>query len=681
MWFHFFIAIIVGVIFTYLPGVLTARALGAPRVTSAQIAPILSLPAYCIVAAIVSALGIQCNWAIVFFPVALVSVAAAVISAVKVRSHKSNGAEKERADSEDSPKPPLPRGLIAVSYVVIGILATCFIFLIPMGDPSLAPQSFDNCYHLNLPIAFVESGNWSMFPADIYRDIRATTTPPVAASFYPAELHTMCAMLISALGVPTQVAQSAMITIATAAIFPLSIHALLEASFPSKPWVPVFGIVTALVVVAIPWQLIIQWPLPPNAFSFALVPTVAACFIALFAKHTKGERAAICLVFLAGLAALAFAQPNGVFTLAGLLAPFLVFQASQGFGSEKLRARFAIKPRLRIASAFICAFAIAGIWTLCFILPPLHNVVWYMHEPLLGKAEALVRGLTLNYMSGTTHWIPAVFAIVGMLYTVKERRYLWITCAYFISLAVFVASSALAVDSFFRYFLSGFWYTDAYRTAGYAAITAIPLITLGLAALHEALAGLLKKARPSAATGSGGMASKAIAAALIAVFGVTTYPIIFDNTRDACNHWYHNPNLYPTDEQQFVEKAMQAIEPGALVLNDPFDGSSLAYSLNGLNVYNRELISYTEGAETKQSLLLRTSLKDIAERQDVRDTLKELGISYVIVLDNEKDGSVIETRYIPEHKNMWIGIDQADASEPYLSEVFREGDMLLLKVN
>lgn len=675
MWTQFFIAAVTGIVFIYLPGVLVSRLLGASLLSGAQIAPLFSLPAYCVVAAIASWAGVRCDWLVLFAPVMVVSTLAVTVRAILLRRRRGphtfwsfNGPQGE--------KRLLNPIAVACIYVVVGMLATGFIFLSPMGDPGLPPQSFDNCYHLNLPVAFVNSGNWSMFPADLYGDLRSFIEPPTNASFYPAGLHTLAAMLISALGVSSQMAQTAVLAIATALIFPLGMQAFLGAAFSDKPLVSIVGSVAVLVVVAVPWQLIIGWPLPPNALSCSLVPSVGACFIALFFKQLQEWRLAVAFAFIAGLASLTFAQPNGVFTLAGVLAPFLVYQAALGFGSAKLRAILGGRLSLRFASACLCAVAILAIWALCFAAPPLQSVVWYEHGSSFGKLEAVARVLTLNYMSGTPHWIPAFFVFIGMLYTLKERRYLWLTMSYLVSLMIFVAGSAFAVDSFFRYFLSGFWYTDAFRLASYSAITAIPLVALGLTVACEGLGALVRKMRSSLIQEAADMGAALV---LAMSFCLATYPFIFDDLRDMCRRFYNDPDLYSQEEQEFVEKAKWLIEPGALVLNDPFDGSALAYSLNGLNVYNRELIGYSSESESQQSKLLRTSLKNIANNKDVRDVVEELGVVYVLILDGDEGTS--GTRYFSDKRSEWSGIDEAVEVEPYLTELLHEGDMTLLRIN
>ncbi|MBE6473364.1 MAG: hypothetical protein E7Z99_07335 [Coriobacteriaceae bacterium] len=676
MWPQFYAAVLAGIVLIYLPGVLFSRALGASVVTSVRIAPLLSLPAYCILAALVSKMGVWCSWAVLFAPIVLLSAVAAIVREALVCREKGQRVSRWDIGSEGGGKMPLRRGIIAVLYVAFGVLATAFVFLIPMGDPGLAPQSYDNCYHLNLPVAFVSSGNWSMFPADLYADTRFETIPPVAVGFYPAELHTICAMLISSLGVQSQVAQAALLAITTSVIFPLGIHAFLDAAFPEEPWVSVFGIVSALVLIAAPWQLIIGWPLPPNVLSYALVPSAGACFITFFASQFARQRLIVAFVFVVGLAALALAQPNGVFALAGILAPFLVYQAGKGFASEKLQRSFSGRPVLRVVCACACAAIVVAIWTLCFVLPPLQSVVWYVHEPSFGVGEGVWRVLTLRYMSSMPHLVPAFFVLVGVVYTIIERRHLWLTFSYLFAQLAFIASSALPADSFFRYYLSGFWYTDAFRLAGYAALTAIPLIALGLFAAHRALRGVACMVRPLSAESAVGFGAALL---LVSAFGLTTYPVIFDDLRDGCKSFYNDPKLYTDDERAFVEKAKQLIEPGSLVLNDPFDGSALAYSLDGLNVYNRDLIGYMGENELQQSALLRTSLKDIEGNGQVQEAVADLGLSYVLVLDGDNGDS--ETRLIPQGRSAWAGIDEAKETPGYLTEVLRDGDMLLLKVN
>lgn len=88
--------------------------------------------------------------------------------------------------------------------------------------------------------------------------------------------------------------------------------------------------------------------------------------------------------------------------------------------------------------------------------------------------------------------------------------------------------------------------------------------------------------------------------------------------------------VYSAEEQRFVRKVLEMIPGGALVINQPHDGSAFAYGLDGLNTYFRHID--TEGT-TEQSRTIRDHLSDIATDSTVREAVRNSGAQYVLLLD------------------------------------------------
>lgn len=149
--------------------------------------------------------------------------------------------------------------------------------------------------------------------------------------------------------------------------------------------------------------------------------------------------------------------------------------------------------------------------------------------------------------------------------------------------------------------------------------------------------------------------------------------------------------VYSAPEHEFVEKVKKAIPDGALVINQPHDGSVFAYGLDGLNTYYRHIDLSTE---TPESLIVRSRLKDASNDEEVRRILDDLGASYVLQLDAGEGPSESEGSGSPEKdgQSVWLlqtnednwgdfsGINQITDETPGFEVVLADGDMRLYKI-
>jgi hypothetical protein len=123
----------------------------------------------------------------------------------------------------------------------------------------------------------------------------------------------------------------------------------------------------------------------------------------------------------------------------------------------------------------------------------------------------------------------------------------------------------------------------------------------------------------------------------------------------------------------------EVVGPDDLVINDPMDGSFLAYGYDGLRVYYRDFVGFGNG-ESGQSVLIRNGLADIATDDEVRTAVDEIGASYVLVLDQSgSDCSFINLRkdYRPV---MFEGISSITDDTPGFETVLSDGNMRLYRI-
>lgn len=97
------------------------------------------------------------------------------------------------------------------------------------------------------------------------------------------------------------------------------------------------------------------------------------------------------------------------------------------------------------------------------------------------------------YAESQSHLFLTVLVLLGIAKTLKDRRLRWLSVSYIAAFSFYVID--VATDGFVKQLLTGFWYTDYYRTGAMTALFAIPLAALGFAWLVKLGAGLLGKMR------------------------------------------------------------------------------------------------------------------------------------------------------------------------------------------
>ena len=180
---------------------------------------------------------------------------------------------------------------------------------------------------------------------------------------------------------------------------------------------------------------------------------------------------------------------------------------------------------------------------------------------------------------------------------------------------------------------AGYWYTDPERTAACAAIAAIPCASVGL---HQIIV-LMQRVFARFATRftriSIPVTTNVIALGVLLAFVQICYSPQQPFSSDASSMGFRTYDLntksilqnrtYFTDqEKNFVEEAKSTIPEDATVLNLPYDGSVLAFSVNDMqNLYYKT----TAGAnESSESELIRTNLCNIATNDDVNKAVNSI---------------------------------------------------------
>lgn len=676
MWLSFALAVIVCLVLLYLPGFLLCRGLGLSSLSAFATAPLVDVACYCLVGLAYARLGVFSTTLNVFLPVLALGAVLFILRFVK------RGGQVSVAGRGDW----LAMGLYAIVGLVLGI----YLFASALDMPYSIVSEYDNAFHLSVVRAFAESGVWSVLDVSKYMTPEDLAITPLGGNgFYPACWHIVCALVATLFDNSAALAENAVNFTIAAFVFPLSMAYLFMSIF-KKRRIVYLGSLTTLAFVSYPWTLFIWGPVLPNVFAYALMPVIIGLFIRIVDGVTeKWIKAPGLIVFLLGFVTLAFTQPNAVFFCIVFLTPYCVWRIWTL--PEDIVVRGHRISRKGAAVAFVALVIV--IWVVLVYAPFFHNLIFAESwRSELSIEQAVSNVFTLGFGWFSPQWILAVVVLIGIVFSLVHRRYLWITVAYLYFCIAYVL--CVATDGLLQLMLGGFWYADFYRLAACIAIVGVLVAAMGLEAVIELLERLLSKHRN---------AFYVCVAAMLMLFCFSNYapvvPIGGNEQGHTALRQYHDLMMQSNDhnnesahysgsKRDFVERVKELVPEDSLVVNLPDDGSAYAYGVNGLRVYYREYRSYVdepyespddETWETYESQHIRLGAADIANNEDVRQAFENIGADYVMLLDY---GDALHEQHTTPFFNpaLWTGLLSIRDDTPGFELVLSESDMRLYKV-
>lgn len=567
-------------------------------------------------------------------------------------------------------------------YIALGLILFCIVYVRYSAGTATVIQSYDNVFHYGVVRSLTQSGDWSLlhvtrYPVGAGQEY-ATFLP--SESFYPIAWHIVSALVVVLGGFGVPVATNAVNCVFVAMVFPSGVCALFERLFGDERRAVVTGAFVATALGAFPWSLLCSWPLLANLSSLCMVPCVLALFLRLTSDNIPRRERVVCLaLFVVCSGALAAAQPNSIFSCMVFLIPYCVSCIVSRLEVRRKRSGLWAKA-VRWA---LVAFVAASAWVALACLPPLQGVVQYYWEPISSIWQACVDFVLMAYPNQPAQLVCAALVIVGAVRLVCERHQRWLIVGYVLSGAVYVVSAGFG-DNVVKHVVSGFWYTDPYRTAATSALCALPLLAIGLEYMCGWAATLL--ARGAGARSSVGIVT--CVAALIAVINyLPSYEVRGVIQRETAFGSLENKAFglttmsdyatYSTSKQEFLGR-VRDIVGNDLVINQPFDGSLYAYSVDDLNVLYRIISGYGGKDEASWSPVIRDSLSEVSANKEVAEAVEGLGAKYVLIL--ERDVEHMGLFYTTFQDEDWTGILGINDSTPGFEVVLAEGDMRLYRI-
>lgn len=682
MWLSFLLCGVVGALLLYVPGFFVGKALRFSWMPALCIAPVFSLAIYEVLIELFAVLGIPCSWLSVFGVAALLGVGLCGVVA------------KRRSASLRIPAGFKKDLLVVVVYVAVGCAVCLYVFVASLDGADAFYNRHDMITHVNYVRSFAESGIWSSLHSSAFWGTGMDTASYTYAGFYPALWHSLVAMTISLTGAEVMVAINATNALVAGVVFPLAICAFIRALFPGNRRVLLCGAFVAPACTAFPWALFLKGPLYPNMLGNALLPSVLSVAVRppAFGKKESYGRLGYWTFGVASFVTLVFSQTNTLFSALVFLYPFLCHELHEAW-----KARICKQGKYRRwQSVLFIVACLALALVLSVVLnrvPFLSNVVNYENriEIYMGLTNASFSAFSFSFYDSMPDWALAICALVGAVYLVSRKR-TWLLVPALYMMALFVA--ARVFYGYPKLFFTGFWYSDPHRLAACAVIFLIPLAAVGLSLFVELCVCLLQKAPKASFEGAPARVTVVGTVAVILVFSLVNYFPNYEIQRKGVNEitafGYTKGMIarsYTTDgelafdrtEEQFLDKVKEVVPKGALIINQPNDGSMFAYGTDGLNLYYRNM---NTDEFTEDATVIREHLYQIADNEAVRQAVAAVGAKYVLQLDHglSYEEGVWMPQYSEKRAALWTGIDDITDDTPGFKVLLSESDMRLYEI-
>ena len=716
MWLEFFQSVVVIIALLYVPGVILLHASGMPKPWALVSAPLVSCALFFIEGEIFSALNIPIPLAVmVLIPLLIAALVNGYVFYVApkhkedLRGEKPNKSKAIRAGKQSTSSVPaficeeLPFWM-PLLYVAIGLLTVGFLFLPTLPSASSFVQGWDIVHHLDVTQAMIESQKYSSIHYDFYSTVEASITPwePGTSGFYPSGWNIIVALTTQLVSTTVTIAGNALNFVSAAIVFPLSICSVIAKVLPKHRIALISGAFVCLAFFVFPWSLLIYGPIFPNTVAFCVMPSIWWIFMQMTRSNTpKHDLIWLIVIFVLGLITLFILHSSTIFSSIVVLLPWSFAR----IGESKRRVVLFGKQIKPVTLAYVFFIFALVIWSVFYYVLIVRGVAlnfWWSAYSSLQDAILHALGMDfigLSYAGGelvSPQPVLSICVLVGAVWTFKHKQARWMVSAfmYLSILCIFI----ITFDVPLKGYLSGFWYTDPFRIAASCVIMAIPLAALGLATLAEAALETFASWREKTSQTQtkaqtcvfcNVWAKPLIAGAVIACVVVLNYVVPMPNLKSekpipaatafkqASEKAYGDHYILTSEELEFLRRVELTVPAGAVIANLPQDGSLWAYGTNDLHVLWRFPNGY-DASERPASAILRKRLNRIASDPEVLQTVRDLNVQYVLILNNVVDYSnAVTSTYKP---GTFRGITQITDTTPGFEVVLEEGSMRLYKI-
>jgi hypothetical protein len=455
---------------------------------------------------------------------------------------------------------------------------------------SLPVQNFDSVAHFSYVAKIYNEGFGAI----------AHLTPD--GQFYPPLFHLISALFMK-IGIANSVATAISFTwlFEACIIFPLGMTLFTRELFVySGKQIPIVAYlilpILATIFACYPYALLEQGTLYPYGFACGFIPYLLMCSLRLLKRiHGvfTGDSFTSLIVPLISCLALVivifFIQPRALFLYVIIFFPFALFWG------WRLRRKFK-KQILIVSLSFVGVSALAVGVLAVYVVKRLNKALLFHPEnwfPTILPTSTFPTGL-VDFVSGvptlstglalTNFWVLFVCIVISLIMSAMSRFECVKPLVMAYALIGIVYVNAIAGNNGFAKLISAPWYKNAYRVFVGMPIVVIPMFIIAIYIMQLYLA---KNMLPSRFLNAKIMSLVAIACIALALFNPTSAQMKEQIEKDASfDSAAGAPNSMLTQSKlDALSELEQATPSNALIIADPFNGSSFAYSM-----YNRKVV-------------------------------------------------------------------------------------------
>lgn len=514
---------------------------------------------------------------------------------------------------------------VPVAAVLIGGAMVARRLMQLIGQPDNFAQNFDNVFHLNAIRYILETGSASSLTL-------GQAQGEGALGLYPALWHSFAAMTVQLTGASVPLAENAVNIVAASVIWPLACVFLARKIFGNNPVITLAAGVLSAVQSAFPFMLIVWGPVFPTMLAVTMLPLLIGITVML----TRGSaldadqplRRSWWFALLLGLAGMSTAHMSAVNALLVFALPVILaawVRTARPLLRKPVNGRkLALFTVISVAGAAVAA----ALWM--YLRPGFYDH-W---GPTSTMGGSIGEALTNGPMGMPVNWLVTILAAAGMIHLFRIRQHRWLVVSYALAITLYVVDASVE-RGFLRNFLTGNWYQDTNRVAGFLPVFATVLGAVGAWAIVQwvmsfaaANTGRLhlnpgRYGRPLAAAA---LAAGTVGLALVGYFGpvqqyIQEKSMLYSLTEAS-------PLLTPA-ELELVEQLDEYVPEDSVIAVNPWNGSSMAYALNGREVLTPHLFAPADPERVLISAELDTFSPEVCA------AVEDKNVDYVLDFGNQ----------------------------------------------
>ncbi|MHA7299258.1 DUF6541 family protein [Pseudarthrobacter sp. MDT3-1] len=622
-----------------IPGLLLGWTLGLRHVWVISLAPVLT--ASLVAVSTLACWWLRVDWNIAVFAVATVMLAGLVLVAASLARRCW---PRSLAWSSVDQGSGVGYGLALVTSG--SLLSLRYVQIVE--HPGNVNQGIDTPFHLNLVRHILDSGDGSPFAV---RSLMGESS-----GLYPQIWHALAALITEATRLPLVEAVNALNLAIVAVAWPLGVLLLVHMVIGPKVIALQCAAVASAGFFAFPFTVMQSQksdfgPLFPYMLSVALLPPLIAVLATglRFGKTSLMPWPLAAITVAIGLPGLVLTHMSGVVALVGLSSMFAVMAAWRSFRTLK-KQKSDLYAYLKWTAIWVSLFS-AGLVIWAVVRP--WTSTWDPFDSLpVAAGSVLVNSPT----HGNIQWVLAALTLLGTVILLRRRAEWWFLASYTGAFVLYVVSAAVP-DPIFRQIVIGAWYGDPPRLAA--------LLPMFWAVLAGAAGGwIVDRFSNNGIKWAVSIGITALAASII------IWPTNSDTTpgRERTYALDESSPLLTPDELELLKRLSFHVPEGAVVANNPWDGSSTAYAIAD----RRVLFAHAYTGSNEDRLLASKKLNQARSNSEVCAAARRENVRFLLDFGG---------RYIdPERKevNDFPGLDGAESS-PAFVKVDQQGAAVLYR--